>query len=85
MHIGISQIIGTRRFIFIAILLTFDFPFFLASKWQKQSRLKAKDERLKRPEQPRPHLLALHLPLQVREKGLFTGLSCLLPVVGSQD
>jgi hypothetical protein len=30
MHIGILQIIGTKWFISNAILLTFDFPFFLA-------------------------------------------------------
>jgi hypothetical protein len=69
----------------ITILLTFDFPFFLASKWENLSSPKVKDERLKRPEQPQPLSLAPLLPLQVHEMGLFTELSCLLPVVGSQD
>jgi hypothetical protein len=70
---------------FITNLLTFDFPFFLASKWESPSSLKVREGRLKRPEPLRPLLLALHLPLQVRETGLFIELSCLLPVVGSQD
>jgi hypothetical protein len=70
---------------FIAILLTFDFPFFLASKWESQSLPKVRGGNSKRPEPPRPHSLALQLPLQVLEMGLFIELSRLLPVVGSQD
>jgi hypothetical protein len=70
---------------FIAILLTFDFPFFLASKWENQSQRKVKEGNFKKPEPLRPHSLAHQLPLQVLEMGLFIELSCLLPVVGSQD
>jgi hypothetical protein len=64
-------------------LLTIDFPFFLASKWESPSQRKVKEGNFKKPELPWPHSLAL--PLQVRETGLSIELSCLLPVVGSQD
>jgi hypothetical protein len=64
-------------------LLTVDFPFFLA--WGNQNQRKVKEGNFKRPELLRPHSLALLLPLQVQEMGLSTELSCLLPVVGSQD
>jgi hypothetical protein len=81
-----EEIIGTKLgSCFIAILLTFDFPFFLASKWGNQNQPKVKEENFKRPEPLRPHSLAHQLLLQVLETGLFIELSCLLPVVGSQD
>jgi hypothetical protein len=70
---------------FITILLTFDFPFFLASKWENPSRLKVRGGNSKEPEPLQPLSLAPLLLLQVLETGLFTELSCLLPEVGSQD